>query len=112
MEAGRELNVKVAERLGYSRAKDGWWDHPDDSKLSFHESRTPRWADRIAIAWELVEEINLFREHRLQQVSFHIEAKEVWLWVVVNLEREEWMSDPCATAPLAICLAFLKATER
>jgi len=112
MEAGRELDALVAERLGaikvipYGTSEGDffchWGNTPDGGGIS---RPLCHYSTSIAAAWELVE--------KLKGDSCTIDISSAtpgWICMIDVLHGHgaEVRAD---TAPLAICLAFLKATE-
>ena len=115
MKAGRELDALIAEKLWGKRVMDGnpcshsgclsHVSHPCDGCGRWHPGLIPHYSTRIADAWLVVE--------KLRADGFR--------WAIGS-ERNEWdiyLEDRkmgsgeghAKTAPLAICLAALKAVE-
>jgi len=107
MQAGRELDAVVAERLGWEKVEPApgsnmTWVRPDleyrkryfnDTSRTLLDMECPKFSTSIAAAWELVEEAK----------KFHGRQRHIFLG---------WLVEPITEiSPLAICIAFLKATE-
>ena len=124
MKAGRELDaikIRVAvEVFGWKETdkrlpdhdpnwleyEAPWFELPDGS--IFHHTHMPDYPRRIADAWLVVEKIDV--------LSFGIEKRRKDnLWWVVFIQDDDdttqWHSAEADTAPLAICLAALKAVK-
>jgi len=127
MKAGRELDVKVAERLGWTEIHfDDRIDFEDDERTPLRKwvgicpgqdfyRELPYFQEDIVAAWELVEHLvgkdlslqmvySIRNGRKLLNVTFH---NNYDLLDMITTKSQSW-SD---TAPIAICLAFLKATE-
>jgi len=113
MRASRELDVKVAKRLGWTKIHfDDKPDFDGDTRKPSMEwfgirpgedfyRELPYFKEGIAAAWELVEQSNGW--------VYMTCDKGQRQWKVQFMGMREWgIAD---SAPLAICLAFLKATE-
>ncbi len=116
LQAGRELDALVAERLGWTHNRGGvgipeHWVTPRDQAYR----NLYAWSTSISAAWELVEHMvardmslqmaySIRNGRKLLNVTFH---KNYDLLDMITTSAQSW-SD---TAPLAICLAFLKATQ-
>jgi hypothetical protein len=107
MRAGRELDALVAEKVM------GWkWIGPDEFNDNRHltlggqkvQARIPDYSTDIAAAWDVVEKMrptfNLVLECVSLEYNCHV-ARPGHLDEKVNVRAD--------TAPLAICLAALKA---
>jgi len=112
MQAGRELDALVAERLGFTIKEIAGIDAGGKTvrlqRISLGNRGhkvIPYYSTSIAAAWELVEE---GRKRVSLEVEFSLFANEDGTWDA-EFGMNEAVSAP--TAPLAICLAFLKATE-
>ena len=129
MEAGRELDALVAEKvMGWSSQADGlYWDagnhrtrlvlgsiiakKRDEMGLENAHGFVFAPSTNIADAWEVVERLvstpGPNGDHHSVQVDYSGDA------VVVIDENEDWQVSAIAdTAPLAICLAALKAVSQ
>lgn len=117
MEAGRELDARVAEKvMGWTR-EDAYkryilrspetdmaatvWDGSGFNDLSAI-SRIPHFSTEIGAAWSVVQKIAM-----TYGLIFHLELYQTGTW-------QCWLGDcreRADTAPLAICLAALKVVE-
>ena len=129
MEAGRELDALIAEKvMGWSSQADGlYWDagnhrtrlvlgsiiakKRDEMGLENAQGFVFAPSTNITDAWEVVERLvstpGPNGDHHSVQVDYSGDA------VVVIDENEDWQVSAIAdTAPLAICLAALKAVSQ
>ena len=102
MKAGRELDALIAEKVM------GFRKHHAHGYLRNAPGEEPHYSTNIADAWEVVERLvstpGPNGDHHSVQVDYSGDA------VVVIDENEDWQVSAIAdTAPLAICLAALKA---
>lgn len=115
LDAGRELDALIAEKVM------GWtWDESTAwSPSGGRNSRTgrpddpwwwlPHYSTDIAAAWEVFEKIpmTIYAPHASLAAG---EYENVDQWVAeARLPSKESISESADTAPLAICLAALKA---
>lgn len=105
--AGRELDAEVAEKvMGLDRKP---WTDEDDV---MHFPPTELFSTDISAAWQVVEKM---REHTKQCVLVEASTNpEEYLCTVGRHYRGQWFKShqsKADTAPLAICLAALKAVE-
>ena len=136
MKAGRELDTLVAEKVmglqlmrwtnhptfepvvirGDGRCnRCGWplFDNPEKGCTAENCSmrpmpdypRIPDYSTSIAAAWEVVEKVQLFNSLALAQQDGTWEKP----WAVIEQGEDGDMISEAVTAPLAICLAALKA---
>lgn len=105
MEAGRELDALIEERvMGLPGAHIGGWDDPrelPDGRVLPGLNPRPFSSD-IAAAWEVVERM----ESQGYRFCIWTHAVECWPADGSSPARAE------GQAPLAICLAALKAVDR
>jgi hypothetical protein len=126
MKAGPELDAMVTERVlewEWKRSPDAYpephyaWVAPRPQNLGGGEwevaRHTPAFSTDIAAAWQVVEKIR--SQGRYFEIGSAVEGdNETWTCVVGQLREDDPTGDrplvfDCATAPLAICLASLKA---
>ena len=105
MEAGRELDALIAEKVM------GFRKHHAHGYLRNAPGEEPHYSTNIADAWEVVERLvstpGPNGDHHSVQVDYSGGA------VVVIDENEDWQVSAIAgTVPLAICLAALKAVSQ
>lgn len=110
MNAGVELDKLVAEKvMGLKVVEDN--EYPGEY-LYLNEERDPRWIPEysidIADTWRVIE--------KLDRAGWHVTLTWVGSWTSgINAWRclffsyENWGEATASTAPLAICLAALKA---
>jgi len=133
MEAGRELDALVAERvMGWTQrntyAGPQWYDQdgPVGRGATFQDEKTGTWLGwqpslKIADAWEVVEALRARRRNLiLNDGTHHPPTYEVQAgidehgpWAFCAFEIEGGINGRCAramTAPLAICRAALLTT--
>ena len=109
MEAGRELDALVAERLGYE-IKPGYAQCGFGHKTNYW-FRIPSYSTSITAAWELVGKL------RAQGLAVWVIGDQTGSLVCVGDYQGGYDLGDLTyrasgnTAPLAICLAFLKVTE-
>lgn len=98
MKAGRELDALVAEEV--MGLDPEWHKQVPVGRV------TPCYSTDIAAAWEVVEK--LCREERYPTVQFavNVDGKQAWWCSLVNPADVEVHAP---AAPLAVCLAALKA---
>jgi hypothetical protein len=121
LEPGRELDALVAEKVFHHRVEGRSVEvplHPTtgrrmgpSSGMILSLEALPRYSTDIAAAWEIVERLKT-TEAFLQGENLKLE----WLgsgWLLHALRSEDYFSAEdfpgAPTAPLAICLAALKA---
>ena len=117
MNAGRDLDALVAERVM------GWVHHPEQilgmppstqaefwtymsGESRHHVPAIPSYSTSLAAAWEVVEKFRGFEIIRIMdQYVVHIPA---------SILKDDYLVEGIVadTAPLAICLAALKAVEK
>jgi len=110
MEAGRELDALVAEKLtGWERIKKEPWPKPHWSWLRPDGSSTrslPTYSTRLLDAWKIVRYILCLDESNTFALEYGFDDEPEWCasfgaWGRASIEAAN-------TAPLAICLAALK----
>lgn len=105
----QEINELVAKKLGYSKDFDFGWIIPERHKDGFVVGQTtlPDFCTSIEAAWEIVDWIKKQKPSAPFRINFEIkEWGDGYLAEVFGEEAE--VAD---TAPMAICLAFLKLSE-
>lgn len=108
----REIDAKVAEAMGWTNVRrdtgdissDFWRDK--DPKSVYERSLIPHFSQRIDDAWEIVE----WMRGQLWSARLDIGISSTW----VAFDRSphgdgDHYQAIAPTAPLGICLAFLKA---
>lgn len=108
-EAGRELDALVAEKvIGWQIHQPNWGcppavRRPGGAISLYLPEAVPHYSTSIAAVWEVMEALRQRGVHL--RVSSAYRGYEVQRW-----ERDQWCSTEYGeTAPLAICLAALKA---
>lgn len=119
MEAGRELDALVAERVmgppwdvGTSwRVRDGRWERLDSQGRVDHVRPLPTYSTAIGAAWTVVERVALMNvrpdrgaSHAIYGFGLECEGRKQWK-AAFGIH-----SAPAATAPLAIARAALLTT--
>ena len=111
VEAGRELDALVAERLGKQFVSRTTTD--EYGTATFSDRDFPQYSTSIAAAWELVE--HMTEDGWTFYVStyyFHSDdMKDLEPCAAIFSRGGNRKGGSADTAPLAICLAFLKAAE-
>jgi hypothetical protein len=106
MDAGRELDALIAEKvMGYDDIlmPDCYGRPPDMVHVEHYRHEIPHYSTQIADAWLVVEKLSFeFYMERRPQEDY---------WVLFTDAEDEWHVGEADTAPLAICLAALKAVE-
>jgi hypothetical protein len=115
--SGRELDAAVAEHvMGFTRAPEP--PHPTDNRAingvlyylpgtpwdRNQQNIVPYFSEDIAAAMQVVEKM------RGSNYWFALEQEDDWAAVFYDKDRV-WYPQHAETAPLAICLAALKAIE-
>ena len=98
----REINEAVARKLGYNVQYDGiyWEAVPDDVMAELHP--LPDYCTQIAAAWEVVEKMSGDYE-----VTINAAHRKYWCHAAGPTWKQAVHAE-ADTAPMAICLAFLK----
>ena len=128
MKAGRELDALVAiavfgaKHSGTSAAE--WMHFPTtgpyadcDCEGHMEAQVCPRYSTNIADAWEVVEKLGRWHGFDFMIVmpdpeqTFHLRTYEAGWYEATNDGPERRVVSDADTAPLAICLAALKAKE-
>jgi hypothetical protein len=136
MEAGRELDALIAEKvMGWSSQADGlYWDagnhrtrlvlgsiiakKRDEMGLENAHGFVFAPSTNIADAWEVVEKLGRWRGFDFMLVmpnpeqTFHLHTYEAGWYEATNDGPERRVVSDADTAPLAICLAALKAVSQ
>lgn len=109
-----ELNEAVAVGLGWNKHPDGQWNksHPSGGEVVMWEG-LPDYCHEIDAAWEVVE----FLRQKPLDVDIEIFAGDILYTVTITRydgpNEEVQLGDAqAATAPMAICLAFLKMKDK
>lgn len=93
-----EINKKIASMRSHDGIDN---DHPWNDK----ENRMWNWAENIADAWELFEEM----PHRFGIIKNDRQSYSIWEEYQGNKTIcLQYYGEWCSTAPMAICLAWLK----
>ncbi len=109
MQAGREMDVLIAEKvMGWKRfdhvIQSGWFPPGLEPMANIYGHEIPRYSTDIAAAWEVVEKTRLLDTYTL--------GEHDGKWAVLSLTYSDLEPFALAdTAPLAICLAALKAVS-
>jgi hypothetical protein len=112
MVVGPELDALVAEKvMNYRGGEDISWDL---SQQPFRQTVQPLlYSTDIAAAWEVVDKV---RARIPSQFAIGCEGYPLYWWarfvgpgLVPGMENYGWHEAQAPTAPLAICLAALKA---
>lgn len=111
-----EINEAVARKLGWKVLSGGLLAVPPDA-FDDAAKRLPNYAESIAAAWEIVEFIhNKGFDMELMHTSpqwITENPDEKWMIYVrrYDTDRNPFENVFAETAPLAICLAFLKLPD-
>ncbi len=97
-----EINEAVARKLGWFQSpSNGRWGrlngHPQENMVV----SVPDYCHSIAAAWEIVDKIEWFCLEKNHSKGTW------WVWDMAGTEEAQMICE-AATAPMAICLAFLK----
>ena len=131
MKAGRELDALIAEKvMGLTRHDESyvaegvgkvlrfvWRDGCGDCVYS-GDMFLPHYSTNIADAWEVVEKLGRWRGFDFMLVmpdpeqTFHLHTYEAGWYEATNDGPERRVVSDADTAPLAICLAALKAVSQ
>ena len=109
MNAGRELDALIAEKvMGLAGVRDGKsWLYGDN--WTYHKKGVlclvPHYSTQIADAWQVVEKM---KEHGADEHNGITIMYDENRWYV-EFPLPSWEYAEAPTAPLAICLAALKA---
>lgn len=120
MDAGRELDALVAEKvMGFNKVTEIVVDHEPPHELyrapdgrGYYPNRIPLYSTSIADAWQVVEKLAREGKHLALQAPGSLDMNECYR------RFKQWTADftydidsegRADTAPLAICLAALKA---
>ncbi len=94
----QEINEAVARKLGWEKRIDLRW-HRNDASCRY----CPDYSGSIEAAWEILGHV------RSWTIGKHYDEPEIYMCVMMNNETPIYIE--ADTAPMAICLAFLKLTE-
>ena len=130
MEAGRELDALIAEMvMGLTRHDESYmvdgagkvlrfvWRDGGGACVYSGDMFLPHYSTNIADAWEVVEKLGRWRGFDFMLVmpdpeqTFHLHTYEAGWYEATNDGPERRVVSDADTAPLAICLAALKAKE-
>lgn len=92
-----EINEAVARKMGWIPINDGRWRRDDLNELG-SAADIPDYCHSIAAAWEIVEKMGWIHMGCMKDLTIIYDCDEF------ELVRAH-------TAPMAICLAFLKLEE-
>jgi len=108
MKAGRELDALVAEKvMGMLKYIQGDITIFENEEYLWRDWEVPYFSDDIAAAWQVVEKM---REKYVINIEIDCENTWVELWRDSTDEPYKQVADEYGdTAPLAICLAALRA---
>jgi len=105
-DSGRELDAKIAERLmGFTDVIPIPTGVYEGSEHGGVWTEIPRYSTDIAEAWKVVEKVK-----DLWPDIEWIHKENIWR-VTMMVSGPDFIEEEAGTAPLAICLAALKATE-
>lgn len=116
LKPGPELDVLVAERLGWHRRKRNGvevWAETNDAfdPTVTHVVEAWKPSTSIAAAWELVELLKEMGEDKTELFQITWNPCSGW-WISSERFEDHGFDVNAPTAPHAICLAFLEATEK
>lgn len=104
------INEACARKLGWQRSiRQDLWERTfdKDGKAYFqYEKELTDYCHSIEAAWEIVEKFRMNIYHRM-----HTPADKATFWdyaVELHIGPNQWETVSANTAPMAICLAFLK----
>jgi len=106
----QEINEAVARKLGWIKVLAGWM---DNSRHSIHPN-IPNYCTDIADVWEIVEDLPYFKLSTVGYMSIK-DRSAITKWECTTVTGAP--TQPIGylaeadTAPMAICLAFLKLKE-
>lgn len=121
LKAGRELDALIAEKvMGWKRGPKRQyiegenWLLPDGASPHYREGAVgglkaiiPSFSTDIAAAFEVFEKL----AEQFADVGVHALSRGFWEAEIYDESKAEWIRASARTAPLAICLAALKAVE-
>lgn len=125
MKAGRELDALIAEKVmgwkyrGYGNGGGEWTFN--GQKMAFgglNGGSLPHYSTNIADAWMVVEKMGRWHGFDFMIVmpdpeqTFHLRTYEAGWYEATNDGPERRVVSDADTAPLAICLAALKAVNQ
>ncbi len=110
MKAGSELDNFIAEKVmrwhittGEYSGKEYWNDENDYSPYSVNDFRP---STNISVAWQVVEKIKIEHGYAVEILETKVRS-----YCTIKDFTYDISSADAETAPLAICLAALKAVE-
>lgn len=109
----REINEKVAQRLGWTR-NDDRYRGIQYRQGNMYTPDLPNYAGSIADAWEVVEHLTKDSPYRKYEVGLAHRGFQAHVWITNDplMPNNRIVADAIAeTAPLAICRAFLALEE-
>jgi hypothetical protein len=102
-----EMNSAVARKLGYTPNKFGGWSGPCPTGGDWARSKLPNYCGSIQAAWEIVE-FWLQSKMRVKRFELRKSNASSWYAVFEDGQSDQIYDAIAATAPEAICRAFLK----
>lgn len=108
-----EINEAVARKLGWTHDHAGWWAPVLSKPRPYATTPLPSFCERIEAAWEIVEHLAKENEHKGCGPIIYLMHDGQWIFRIGEMGKtlsENQDSAVAATAPLAICGAFLKLT--
>ena len=110
MPAGREMDVLVAELMGWTNLYNRFGNEMGYRPLATHSSFIPDYSADIAAAWEVIEKLHAAgRFMCLDALGFDGEKWRCFFaWTQIEKQQYPWIGE-ADTAPLAVCRAALKA---
>lgn len=120
MQAGREMDALVAEKVFHSKPCDKWKRLSTISMVKFDECEhgscfppmegPPKYSTSISAAWEVVEKFDSFSI--IHNAFYKKLGEEFIVCELTRYEPEAYAEGRADTAPLAICRAALSAGEK
>src|SRR3990167_4943388 len=109
MNAGRELDARVAEQVMHLKRAESWlhvegWECHADEKGGgpYYKEPLPNYSTSISAAWEVVEKFQKYSNEPI--LISHSETQHLW-----RVQFRYNLSIQASDFPLAVCLAALKA---
>lgn len=111
----KRMNEAVARKLGWRFDRTGHWHSlPKDGGGSCWDA-LPDYCHSIAAAWEIVEFVRESHGFSLEKVPYGGIPKwdcELYAFDMTEYKRNGKIQSQADTAPMAICLAFLKLEDK